>query len=104
MVFKISLMFGKYYSLRYLFEHSATTIFMNVLQVQRTIEDEIVRKRTAIAEELTIDQYKVRFLKQAKFAQKMQLTFPGASIEYKDRKVVIKGLLGEVTNIKVHVQ
>ena len=70
--------------------------------MKQELEAEMARKKQSITEELkNIDAHKIRFLRAAKIPITIMSSFPGAQIDLKDKKIVIKGLSGEVTNIKV---
>ena len=70
--------------------------------MQQELLDEMARKKQTIIEELkNIDSHKIRFLRAAKIPADIVRSYPGAQIDLKDKKIVIKGLSGEVTNIKV---
>ena len=62
----------------------------------------MARKKQSITEELkNVDPQKIRYLLAAKVPQNIMNIFPGAKVDFKDKKIVVKGLPGEVTNIKV---
>ena len=62
----------------------------------------MARKKQSITEELkNVDPQKIRYLRAAKIPQNIMNVFPGAQLDIKDKKIVVKGLPGEVTNIKV---
>ena len=49
----------------------------------------------------SIEAYKIRYLRFTKAFDALKNSYPSAQIDVKDRKIVIKGLPGEVSNIKV---
>ena len=62
----------------------------------------MARKKQSITEVLrNVDPHKIRYLRAAKIPQNIMNVFPGAQLDFKDKKIFVKGLPGEVTNIKV---
>ena len=75
-----------------------------LFQAQQEVEAEAARKKQTITEELkNIDALKLRFLRAAKIQQDIQTRYSAASVDVQQNKIVIRGLPGEVTNIKVRI-
>ena len=71
-------------------------------QIKKSLEDEMNRKKTSVKEEVKgIEPFKIRFLKFMKTFDTLRSSYSSATIEPKENKIVIKGLPGEVSNIKV---
>ena len=75
------------------------------IQVKQSLEDELIRKKTSVTEEMKgIEPYKIRYLRFTRVFDDLQTSYSSATIKPKPKAIVIKGLPGEVSNIKVGYQ
>ena len=78
---------------------------MRQIQVKQSLEDELNRKKTSVTEEMKgIEPYKIRYLRFTRVFDHLQTTYSSATIKPKPKAIVIKGLPGEVSTIKVDYQ